>query len=214
MQAMRRGLSPMTTLVAGLLLGGCGSATKTVTAASTPAPAGSVAQTTATTAPPQTSTSTPPANTTPAQTNGGTSAPTTTRTAPEPAFTRPAASAEGLSGALAVLRARGFTADDTSEYHTDQALRVLLGTRAGSGYGQQAFFFVNGRYIGTDSKQPSASIRVVSQSDTEVTLAYSLSSSSGAAAGQANVRFQLDNGKLTPLDPLPPVSSQTGPARQ
>jgi len=70
----------------------------------------------------------------------------------------------------------GFTPNNTSDYHPNQALRVLIGTRTGSGdgYGQLAFFFVNGSYIGTDSSQPSATLRVVGQSDTEVTLAYPL----------------------------------------
>jgi LppP/LprE lipoprotein len=98
------------------------------------------------------------------------------------------------------MRARGFTTNDTSTYHPNQTLRVLVGTGSSSGRGQQAFFFVNGKYIGTDTKQPSASIRVVNQSDTEVTLAYP----------HASVRFQLDNGKLTPLDRIPPVSARAG----
>ena len=54
--------------------------------------------------------------------------------------------------------AKGYTANDTSEYHPNQTLRVLIGTRAApaTGYGQQAFFFVDGHYIGTDTKEPSA----------------------------------------------------------
>src|SRR5207302_709259 len=82
----------------------------------------------------------------------------------------------GASGASAVLRARGFTPKDISEYHRSQTLRVLVGIRTGSsdGHIQQAFFFVNDRYIGTDAKAPSATVKVVSQGDTEVTLAYSL----------------------------------------
>jgi hypothetical protein len=180
-----------------------------VSVASTP-----LSEQTSTTATPRSSTTTTPATTTPAHTESGTSGPTTTRTAPEPAFTHQSTStnsnAEGLSGAEAVLQAKGFTVNTTSDYHPDQTLRVLVGTRAGSteGNGQQAFFFVDGRYIGTDAKQPSAQIHVMSQSDTEVTLAYSLSSSSGASAGQATVRFQLDNGKLMPLDSIPPLSSR------
>ena len=79
---------------------------------------------------------------------------------------------------------------------------MLVGTRTGSG--ERAFFFVAGHYIGTDAKEPSAQIRVVSQSDTEVTLAYSLS----GAGREANVRFQLNNGKLTPLDPIPSANSR------
>ena len=71
---------------------------------------------------------------------------------------------------------RGYTPDNTSEYHSGQTLRVLVGTRTGSGdgYGQQAFFFVDGRYLGTDTKEPSAQLKVVSQSDTEVAIAYPL----------------------------------------
>ncbi len=64
---------------------------------------------------------------------------------------------EGLSGAEAVLQAQGFTARSTSDYHPSQTLRVLVGTRTGSG--ERAFFFVAGHYIGTDAKEPSAQIR-------------------------------------------------------
>jgi len=37
----------------------------------------------------------------------------------------------------------------------------------------------------------------------QVTLAYALS-----GGGQASVRFQLNNGKLVPLDQIPPASSR------
>ena len=206
------------TLVLGIALGvlpaGCGGGTKTVSVASVPSTAQTGASTTpgAKTNPTSTTKATTPASTapTPSSEHGGTSGPTTTRTAPEPAFTHQGTdtgkTAEGLSGAEAVLGAKGYTANATSDYHPNQTLRVLIGTHAGSE--QQAFFFVGGRYLGTDAKQPSASIKVASQSDTEVTLAYSLSSSSGGGAGQATVHFQLNNGKLTPLGPLPSASSR------
>jgi LppP/LprE lipoprotein len=202
-RTMRRSFLLTLTLALGALLGGCGGGTKTVSVASAP-PVPSTGTTTA----PRTSTgsTTMPTGTTP---NGGASGTTTTRTAPAPAFTHQStganSTAEGLSSAEAVLQAKGFTVNATSDYHPDQTLRVLIGTRTGSPNesGQQAFFFVDGRYIGTDSKQPSAQIHVVSQSDTEVTLAYSLS-----GARQATVRFQLNNGKLMPLDSIPPLSSR------
>jgi LppP/LprE lipoprotein len=119
-----------------------------------------------------------------------------------------------------VLRARGFVPANTSDFHPGQALEVLVGVRAGSGdgYGQQAFFFVNGRYIGTDTSEPSAALRVLDQSDTEVTLSYPLYRKSDPlccpGGGHASVRFQLNNGKLAPLDPIPPVSSKNGLSRQ
>jgi hypothetical protein len=209
---MRRGFLATFVLLLGVpgtvLLAGCGGATKTVSVASAPP-----LQTTTTSTTPHTSPTTPTTSTTPPAStpSGGTSSPTTTtRTAPAPAFTHTETGSASASSAAAVVREHGYTPNDTSEYHPNQTLRVLIGTRTGSAEGgdQQAFFFVDERYIGTDSKQPSAQIHVVSQSETEVTLAYSLSSPSGAPAGQADVRFQLDNGQLTPLDHIPSPASR------
>jgi hypothetical protein len=112
------------------------------------------------------------------------------------------------------VRAHGYTPNNTSEYHADQALRVLVGTRTGSsdGYVQQAFFFVNGRYLGTDTKEPSATVKVVSQGDTEVTLSYALYRKgdplSSPSGGEAHVTFQLNNGKLVPLGAIPAASKR------
>jgi hypothetical protein len=203
---------------AGALLGACGSGTKTVSVAGTPA----VSQTTSTGTPTpgSTSTATTPPRTNTATNGSGSPAPTSTRTAAEPSFTEKEGSSEGLGAATAVVRAKGFTPADTSAYHPNQALRVLIGTRSGSGdgYGQQAFFFVNGRYIGTDSKVPSATVTVVSQSDTEVTLRYPLyrpgDPLSSPSGGSATVRFQLNNGKLAPLEQIPPASSATPTSRR
>jgi hypothetical protein len=190
-------------------LGACGSGTKTVSVAGGPA--------TTSSQPAQTSTSTGSASKPASPGNGGAS--TTTRTAPEPAFTEQEHKSEGLSAATAVLQGRGYTPTHTSDYHPKQALQVLVGMHIGSGdgYGQQAFFFVNGRYLGTDASAPSATLRVVSQSDTEVTLAYPLYRGNDAlccpSGGQRNVRFQLNNGKLTALDAIPPLRSKTALSR-
>jgi LppP/LprE lipoprotein len=113
---------------------------------------------------------------------------------------------------VAVVHAHGFTPNDTSEYHPDQTLRVLVGTRTGSGdgYGQQAFFFLGGHYLGTDAKEPSAKLKVVSQGDTEVAISYPLYRRNDPlccpSGGQRTVHFVLNDGKLTALDPIPPAS--------
>jgi LppP/LprE lipoprotein len=198
------------------LLAACGSSTKTVTVANAPP----VSQTTAATRP-TTTTSSTASTPTSTQTTRGSTTPgtTTTRSAPEPAFTQNEAKVEGLSAATAAVRERGYTPNSTSEYHPEQALRVLVGTRTGSGdgYGQQAFFFVNGHYLGTDTKEPSATLKVVSQGDTEVTLGYPLYRKgdplSSPSGGEAHVTFQLNNGKLTALGKIPPASSNTGLSR-
>ena len=224
MEAMSDGMRWAMLLTMGAfcaaLLGGCGSSTKTVSV-TTPA----VSQTTAAVTPPTTSTATsttppPSTSTTQASTNGGTAAPTTTRSAPEPAFAQQEAGSEGLSAAVAAVRAKGYTPNDTSVYHPSQTLRVLIGTRnrSAGAFDEQAFFFVDGRFIGTDSSQPSATLSVVAQSDTEVTLAYPLYRSDDhvccPSGGQARVRFQLNNGKLAALDPIPPATSSSGFSRQ
>ncbi|HEY0517015.1 MAG TPA: LppP/LprE family lipoprotein [Solirubrobacteraceae bacterium] len=207
--SLPRAATPALCLLA-LGLSACGGgSTKTVTAASSPQSAPSTGTTQTTT----TRTTAPSA-----PTSTGT---TTTRTAPEPAFTEEhkTTQAEGASAAAALVRARGFTPSDTSQYHSNQTLRVLTGTRTGSGdgYGQQAFFFLDGHYLGTDTKEPSAQLRVVSQSDTEVGIAYPLYRHSDPlccpGGGTRVVHFALNNGKLSALDPIPPASSATGLSR-
>jgi hypothetical protein len=197
---------------AAALLAACGGSTKTVTVSSAPLTP------TSSTATPSTTQST---QSTPTQTSStSTTNTSSTRSAPEPAFTQGEAKAEGTSGAAAVVRAHGYTPNDTSQYHSDQTLRVLVGTRTGSadGYAQQAFFFVSGHYLGTDTKLPSATIKVIGQADTEVTLGYALYRKGDAlvnpSGGEAHVTFQLNNGKLVALQKIPPAASNTGLSRQ
>jgi hypothetical protein len=197
---------------AGALLGGCGSGgTKTVTVPDTTSTSSQATPTT-------TAATTTAAATTPSATpSGGTAAPSGTRTAPAPAFVAPGSSAQDLAGAVAVVRSHGYQPYRTSDYHPDQTLRVLVGTGSGP-HDFRAFFFVNGRYIGTDTARPSATVTVAGQSDTAVTLAYSLFRPNDAlccpSGGVANVRFQLDNGHLVPLDPIPSASSTAPLSRE
>jgi LppP/LprE lipoprotein len=204
-------------LLAGATLGACGSQTKTITAGPSgqAAAEGSSSSSTG-------STGTAPSTTTTrtdTQANGGTPAPSTTRTAPEPAFAQGQEPAQQAKAAAAAVVARGYTPNDPSEYHPNQTLGVLVGTRTGSadGYNQQVFFFVDGRFIGTDTKDPSAAVKVVSQSDTEAVVSYALyrpnDPLSSPSAGRATVRFQLDNGHLMPVGKIPPVRSQQAPSR-
>ncbi len=229
MGAMRTTRATAGTLALGAscaaLLGGCGAATKTVTVASSPptqqeTSTSPAASSTTTTHPSTTPTTSTPTVTTPA-TGGGTVAPGPARKAPEPAFAEheSTGSGKGAGAAAGVVRAHGYTPNNTAEYHSGQTLRVLVGTRTGSGdgYGQQAFFFLDDHYIGTDTSEPSATVKVISQSDTQVTLAYPLYRSgdplSSPSGGQATVTFQLNNGRLTPLGQIPPTRSTSGLSR-
>jgi uncharacterized Zn-binding protein involved in type VI secretion len=222
MDVMRRHVTATLALLAlaAVVLTGCGgSQTKTVTISSAPAATAGTATSTPTST--TTTTATTPTSTAPSTTGtaGGTAAPGATHTAPEPEFAQQQAHGEGAGEAVGVLQAHGYTAVEPSQYHANQTLRVLVGAKSGSseGYGQQAFFFVGSRYIGTDTKEASATVKVIAQSDTEVTLGYPLYRKgdplSSPSGGQATVRFQLNNGKLVALDPIPPASSANGTSR-
>lgn len=195
-------------VAAAAALAGCGSQTKTVTVAGTPASTGGETPGGAATTSTSTPATTPSTSSTPTET-------ASTRTAPEPSFTEQEGhSAEGAAAAAAVVSAHGFTARDSSEYHPDQTLRVLVGTRtSGGSEQQQAFFFLDGRYLGTDTRSPSGQIAVVAQSDTEIAISYGIYRQGDSACcpggGHQVVHFALDNGRLAALDPIPALSSRT-----
>lgn len=218
-------MAPTLALVT-LAVAGCGSsATKTISA-SGGIPTANTATHSAGGARTKTGTTANGSSSAPTTPTGGSAAPT--RTATAPAFVEHGAGGgpsaggdgEGLAQAVAVVKAHGYTPKDTSQYRPGQTLRVLVATGTGSndGYDQQAFFFLDGHYLGTDASAPSAGIEVEAQSDTEVTLGYRLYRPGDplccARGGQAKVRFQLDNGRLVALDPIPPVNSRTGNSRQ
>lgn len=217
--AVLRALTPAAALGLAAFVAACGSGATRTVSVSTPA-----GQQASATSPAAARPGASRQRTAPTQTTGSgtatSAAPQTTRTATAPAFAQQQPSGEGLDQALAVVKAHGFDATDTSEYHPAQTLRVLIGTHRGpaGGAAQQAFFFVGGRFLGTDTSAPSGEVKVVGQSDTEVTLAYSLYRPHDrpccATGGEAKVRFQLDNGRLAPMDPIPPASSSTGLSRQ
>jgi hypothetical protein len=208
---------------AALLPTGCGSGTKTISQpASAAAPygdEGSETVSSSTSAPASSSSTHTGTSSVSSATVSTTATATATRTQSAPAFTQQTSPSAASAAAMAVVQAHGYTPTDVSQYRANQTLGVLIGTHTGSndGHDQQAFFFLDGHYLGTDSSQPSATIHLVSQSDTEVTLAYALYRSHDPlccpSGGEAKVSFQLNNGALTPLQPIPPASSTTGLSR-
>ncbi len=144
---------------------------------------------------------------------------TSTRTSSAPAFAKQESGQTALAAAVAIVERQGYTPNDTAEYHPQQTLRVLTATKSGANgaYVQRAFFFIDGRYIGTDSSQPSGAVKVISQGETSVTLAYGMyrpgDSPCCPGGGQSTVTFQLDNGSLQALDPIPAAHSASGLSR-
>jgi hypothetical protein len=207
---MRISLLPVSLLGALVLLAGCGSGgTRTVSVANTQsAPAGASAQSTTTSSSRTAGAGASGASGPKASGQGG------------PSFVTPGSGSGTLGAAEAVVQSRGYRALNAADYRPAQTLRVLIGARQGSadGHVQQAFFFVGDRYIGTDTSAPSAQIRVLGQGDTQVTLGYALYRPGDplccAGGGQATVTYQLDNGHLRPLNPIPSASPGAPRSRQ
>ena len=134
----------------------------------------------------------------------------TTRTATAPAFvgtnpTSGGAISHALAAAIAVLARTGFVPLPTPTYHAGDTLRVLIGRHAGTGPPtERAFFFDQTIYLGTDARTASAQISLLDHSDTDVTLGYAVYRAGASTPSSIRqVRFQLDMGMLTALDPLP-----------
>lgn len=196
-------------------LSACGSGTTTVTVRGAAPDTSSTSTHTSTTS---TTAAAPPATTTQSTASSAT-APSETHTAPEPAFAEGQDKGTPETAAAEVLKAHGYVPVDASQYQPKQTLAVLIGRRSESStYGEQAFFFLDGRYIGTDTKEASASVQLVSQSETEVTLAYPLYRPSdplnAPSGGSAVVHFQLDDGKLQAAGQIPPARSTSGLSRR
>ena len=89
---------------------------------------------------------------------------------------------------------------------------MLLGVSPASGTrAEQAFFFVGDTFIGTDTKDPSASIEVAAQDGNSVTLSYGLYRPADQidvpTGGTAEVTYRWDGSRLTPEDPIPSAST-------
>ena len=166
MGVMKRNLIAMLAALAfgatvGAALGGCGSQTKTVSVAGAPVETQTTTGASTTQATTTASTATAPSTTpAPTSTDGGAAAPGATRTASEPEFTQQEAHGEGASEAVAALKAAATrptkppSTTPTKRCGCSSAPRPAPATATS----QQAFFFVDGHYIGTDTKEPSASV--------------------------------------------------------
>jgi hypothetical protein len=205
--------------MAAVALSACGSTTTetvTVTHTQTLAPAttsssetssssSTTVRTTTSTRPAATTTSTT-TTTTPAATST-TESTTSTRTETAPAFVTTTPTPTGaLGAAVALLQRKGYAPVATSTYHAADTLRVLIGRASG---GERAFFFDQDTYLGTDAAAASGQIAVLAHNDTEITLGYGIyASRASAPSAQRRVRFALDMGQLSPLDPIPPVAGR------
>jgi hypothetical protein len=151
----------------------------------------------------------------PATTAPVTIPPATVATGDEPADTGGGASSGAVASAIATIAENGYTADP-EDGRIGDTLSVFIGvaTDSATAYDQKAFFFVGPelRYIGTDTANPSRGIRVSWSTSQTIALEYKLYRPDDAnccpTGGTAEVRYQWDGLRLTPLDTIPPEQGE------
>jgi len=200
-----RARTTLIVLVTALVAGGTGAAVVAIVSGG----GDSGSSTSAATQTTSSSTTTPTTSTSTA-----TATATATTTAPATTTQPP------LSDAEAVLAKQGYQDADPGTYDQHQSLAVLIGIRTGSAdaTAQRAFFFADGRFIGTDTSDDSAGVRVGYQRPPVIDLQYALYRPKDpqccATGGKATVRYQWNGTKLEPLDPIPPSSFKAALSRR
>jgi hypothetical protein len=122
--------------------------------------------------------------------------------------------------AVSTVRAKGYDVEDTGTYDESARLSVLIGVLKGSadGTAQKAFFFADGRFIGTDTADQSANIQVATQSDDTIGLRYALYNKKDPQCcptdGAVVVDFHWDGSSLKPLQAIPPSSYSVSGSRR
>jgi len=88
---------------------------------------------------------------------------------------------------------------------------VLIGAASdGRRPGERAFFFNEAAYLGTDASAPSARISVLAHGDSDVTLGYAIFRDGATTPSSVRaVRFALDMGQLSALDPIPSAAARS-----
>ncbi len=114
-----------------------------------------------------------------------------------------------LSQAESLVHSQGYATANSDGFTNDNVLKVILATATGSadGYQKRAFFFADSRYLGNDTKDPSAGISLSDQTNDTVTLQYAIYAPGDPLGSPSqppqSVRFRYDGTKLTALDPIP-----------
>jgi hypothetical protein len=110
-----------------------------------------------------------------------------------------------------VVESRGFAVVDKRDWNPEDTLQVLIGEASSGGY--LAFFFVDGQYLGNDSTDVSAELKVKRTNDLDVTLAYGIYQSGDEPLEPTGdpviVHFRYEGGQVTPLQAVPAPEQRT-----
>ena len=110
-----------------------------------------------------------------------------------------------------VVRSRGFAIVDKHDWNPEDTLQVLIGEASSGGY--LAFFFVDGQYLGNDSTELSAKLKIKRTNDLDVTLAYGIYQPGDEPLKPTGdpvlVHFRYEGGQVTPVEAIPAPEQRT-----
>jgi hypothetical protein len=110
-----------------------------------------------------------------------------------------------------VVRSRGFDVVNKHDWNPDDTLQVLIGKASSGGY--LAFFFVDGQYLGNDSTELSAKVKIKRTNDLDVTLAYGIYQPGDdplkPTGDPVLVHFRYEGGRVTPVQAIPAPEQRT-----
>jgi hypothetical protein len=112
---------------------------------------------------------------------------------------------------LDVVSSRGFDVVDKHDWNPDDTLQVLIGKGSSGGY--LAFFFVDGQYLGNDSTELSAKLKIKRTNDLDVTLAYGIYQPGDdplkPTGDPVLVHFRYEGGQVAPVEAIPAPEQRT-----
>lgn len=137
---------------------------------------------------------------------------------PMPTLTFQHTHASTVGAAEDLVRAHGYSPAPGQPYQPS-GLSALIGVRTGMPLptDQHVFFFHDGTFLGTDATDPSASVTTAQTDADTVTVTYLLfhpDDTSTGTAGSAAVRFRWTGEQVRPLDPIPPSDAQADGSRR
>ena len=131
-----------------------------------------------------------------------------------PATSSPPRNVSGsYSTSASILGDYNYHPDPDESWDSSAPLNAIAGQNAGAADGDtRVFFFFDGTYIGSDTPDGSAGMKVTRLSGTEFLLIYPIYMSSDPrccpTGGTASVRFSWTGIKLVSLDPIPTESQR------
>ncbi|QQE77100.1 LppP/LprE family lipoprotein [Alicyclobacillus sp. SO9] len=146
------------------------------------------------------------------ETNVASSVTNVTNSADSRKGTAPTTSQSRYNEEIAVVKSKGYSVNKAAPNASIRTtsggtVSAWLGVSGADGYNQFVFFFLNGRYLGTDTAKPSVEITSVSSAGNAIIVTYPVYKKNDALADPTGkpitITYTWNGSKLVPNKPYP-----------